>query len=145
MWNRHLIAYEKGQCSKDSDCDGLELWRRIMNLRWMKMRADALTELVRAIHHAQVATRPDAIVSAAVWFPQPWAYSYVGQDWMRWLDEDIIDVAIPMAYSKSDEPLQKLSSQREGISEFGKDGCGFGRLATGWSGHYPQNGDGRRK
>ena len=121
-----FIAYEKGQCSGDSECEGLELWRRVMNLRWMRMRADALTDLVRAIRHAQVATRPDAILSAAVWFPQPWAYSYVGQDWMCWLDEDIIDLAIPMAYSKSDEPLKSYLPSVKDYLKSGRMAVGVG-------------------
>lgn len=121
-----IVAYEKGQCSNDHDCEGLELWRRIMNLRWIHMRADALTELVQAIRHAQVATRPDAVLSAAVWFPQPWAYSYVGQDWMHWLDEDIIDLAIPMAYSKGDEPLKSYLPNVKEYLESGRMVAGLG-------------------
>jgi uncharacterized lipoprotein YddW (UPF0748 family) len=120
------IAYEKGQCGNDRECDGMELWRRVMNLRWMQMRADAVTGLVCAIRHAQVATRPDAVLSAAVWFPQRWAFSYVGQDWMRWLDEDIVDIAIPMAYSKSDEPLKSYLPRVKEYLQSGRMAIGLG-------------------
>jgi uncharacterized lipoprotein YddW (UPF0748 family) len=120
------ITYEKGQCGNDRECDSMELWRRIMNLRWMQMRADALTGLVCAIRHAQVATRPDAVLSAAVWFPQPWAFSYVGQDWMSWLDEDIVDIAIPMAYSKNDEPLKSYLPKVKEYLQSGRMAIGLG-------------------
>jgi uncharacterized lipoprotein YddW (UPF0748 family) len=68
--------------------------------RWDGWRRDQVTELVRAIAGAARAERPGLSVSAAVWSHAERAYLSIGQDWRRWLEEGLLDLAVPMAYTQ---------------------------------------------
>lgn len=76
---------------------------------WNQWRRDQVTALVRAIYLGVLATKPQVKVSAAVipWSDGPrtdadWqrtaAYTSVFQDWRAWLEEGILDQAMPMNY-----------------------------------------------
>jgi uncharacterized lipoprotein YddW (UPF0748 family) len=67
--------------------------------RWDAWRRDQVTELVRRIGDAARGARPGLALSAAVWSHADRAYLSVGQDWRGWLDEGLIDFAVPMAYT----------------------------------------------
>ena len=67
--------------------------------RWDAWRRDKVTELVRAISDGARAVRPGIEISAAVWAHADRAYLSIGQDWRRWLEEDLLDFAVPMAYT----------------------------------------------
>lgn len=67
--------------------------------RWDAWRRDKVTELVRGIRDASVAAAPDVQLSAAVWAHAERAYLSIGQDWRRWLDDDLLAFAVPMAYT----------------------------------------------
>ncbi len=67
--------------------------------RWDAWRRDKVTELVRAIADAARALDEEVVLSAAVWAHADRAYLSIGQDWRRWLEEDLIDLAVPMAYT----------------------------------------------
>jgi uncharacterized lipoprotein YddW (UPF0748 family) len=67
--------------------------------RWDAWRRDKVTELVRAIGDAARAVDPDVRLSAAVWAHADRAYLSIGQDWRRWLEERLLDFAVPMAYT----------------------------------------------
>ena len=66
-----------------------------------------VTTLVERIYHAVKKRRPDAIVSAAVFANDENAYTRRFQDWRRWLQMGILDVACPMAYSTDTAVFQK--------------------------------------
>ena len=66
-----------------------------------------VTELVARIYHAVKKRRPDAIVSAAVFANDENAYTRRFQDWRRWLQMGILDVACPMAYTTDTAVFQK--------------------------------------
>jgi len=66
-----------------------------------------VTELVARIYHAVKKRRPDAIVSAAVFANDENAYTRRFQDWRRWLQLGILDVACPMAYTTDTAVFQK--------------------------------------
>src|SRR6185295_11791349 len=51
--------------------------------------------------------RPEALVSAAVFANDENAYTRRFQDWRRWLQMGILDVACPMAYSTDTAVFQK--------------------------------------
>ena len=72
---------------------------------WDAWRRDKVTELVASIAAASRAARPGLVVSAAVIAYADRAYLSLAQDWMRWLEEGLIDLAIPMAYTKDDRLL----------------------------------------
>lgn len=67
--------------------------------RWDSWRRDKVTQLVRGIGDAARAARPGVALSAAVWAHADRAYLSIGQDWRGWLDDDLLDFAVPMAYT----------------------------------------------
>ena len=66
-----------------------------------------VTMLVERIYHAVKKRRPDTVVSAAVFANDENAYTRRFQDWRRWLQMGILDVACPMAYSTDTAVFQK--------------------------------------
>ena len=66
-----------------------------------------VTMLVERIYRAVKKQRPEALVSAAVFANDENAYTRRFQDWKRWLQMGIIDVACPMAYSTDTAVFQK--------------------------------------
>ncbi|MCC7127120.1 MAG: family 10 glycosylhydrolase [Acidobacteria bacterium] len=67
--------------------------------RWEAFRRSRLTSLVMRVRTAVRAARPDAIVSAAVIPDAEEAFNARLQDWRTWLDQSLIDVLCPMAYT----------------------------------------------
>lgn len=77
---------------------------------WSQWRRDRITELVRRLYIRIKAINPRVQVSAATitwggtgsYSPQDWpnsaAYSRVFQDWRAWLEEGLLDFAVPMHY-----------------------------------------------
>jgi uncharacterized lipoprotein YddW (UPF0748 family) len=66
-----------------------------------------VTTLVERIYHAVKKRRPEALVSAAVFANDENAYTRRFQDWRRWLQMGILDVACPMAYTTDTAVFQK--------------------------------------
>ena len=66
-----------------------------------------VTTLVERIYRAVKKRRPDTLVSAAVFANDENAYTRRFQDWRRWLQMGILDVACPMAYSTDTAVFQK--------------------------------------
>jgi uncharacterized lipoprotein YddW (UPF0748 family) len=66
-----------------------------------------VTTLVERIYRAVKRRRPEALVSAAVFANDENAYTRRFQDWRRWLQMGILDVACPMAYSTDTAVFQK--------------------------------------
>jgi uncharacterized lipoprotein YddW (UPF0748 family) len=67
--------------------------------RWDRWRREQVTNLVRQIRDAAVLARPGVALSAAVWAHAERAYLSIGQDWRLWLDESLLEFAVPMAYT----------------------------------------------
>ena len=66
---------------------------------WNVFRRDSITGLVRRIYGAVKAGRPELIVSAAVLPDRRLAREQRFQAWSAWLGDEILDVAVPMAYT----------------------------------------------
>jgi uncharacterized lipoprotein YddW (UPF0748 family) len=66
-----------------------------------------VTTLVERIYRSVKKRRPEALVSAAVFANDENAYTRRFQDWRRWLQMGILDVACPMAYSTDTAVFQK--------------------------------------
>ncbi len=77
--------------------------------RWDAWRRDKLTELVRGIREAGRAVRPDLLISAAVWAYADRAYLSVSQDWRGWLEQGLLDFAVPMAYTLDERLLRYMA------------------------------------
>jgi len=66
---------------------------------WSDFRRENITDLVRRIYHGVKEVRPQLVVSAAVFANQADAFTNRFQAWPSWLEEGILDVAVPMAYT----------------------------------------------
>lgn len=66
-----------------------------------------VTTLVERIYRGVKKRRPEALVSAAVFANDENAYTRRFQDWRRWLQIGILDVACPMAYTTDTAVFQK--------------------------------------
>jgi uncharacterized lipoprotein YddW (UPF0748 family) len=66
-----------------------------------------VTALVERIYRAVKKERPEVLVSAAVFANDENAYTRRFQDWRRWLQMGILDVACPMAYSTDTAVFRK--------------------------------------
>lgn len=67
--------------------------------RWDAFRRSRLTALVMRVRTAVKAARPEAVVSAAVVPEVQAAFDTRMQNWRTWIDQSLIDVLCPMAYS----------------------------------------------
>ena len=76
---------------------------------WVEWRRDQVTALMRRLYLTTVAVKPTIVVSAALFAggeapetDEDWAVAEpaarVFQDWRAWLDEGILDVAVPTIY-----------------------------------------------
>jgi uncharacterized lipoprotein YddW (UPF0748 family) len=66
-----------------------------------------VTALVERIYRAVKKRRPEVLVSAAVFANDENAYRRRFQDWKRWLQMGILDVACPMAYTTDTAVFKK--------------------------------------
>ena len=103
MASRARFAEETGLVAPVGDSlangDRFDDWRR-----------EKLTELVAHVGNRARAARPGVMISAAVISYADRAYLSLFQDWRGWLEEGLIDVAVPMLYSK-DERLVKYGAE----------------------------------
>jgi uncharacterized lipoprotein YddW (UPF0748 family) len=75
---------------------------------WDEFRRMHITSLVAEIYSEVKARRPELVVSAAVVADPETAYSIRFQDWQSWLDQGILDIAVPMAYTPDNGRFQAL-------------------------------------
>ncbi len=87
--------------------------------QWAAWRREQTANLVRKVYLQAIALKPKVKVSSAVitWGDGPvtaadWersrAYTEVFQDWRGWLQEGILDLAMPMNYFRDFHPTQQL-------------------------------------
>jgi uncharacterized lipoprotein YddW (UPF0748 family) len=75
--------------------------------KFADFQREQVTNLVARIYKEVKKRRPETIVSAAVFANDENAYTRRFQDWRRWLQMGILDVACPMAYSTDTAVFQK--------------------------------------
>jgi uncharacterized lipoprotein YddW (UPF0748 family) len=75
--------------------------------KFADFQREQVTTLVERIYRAVKKRKPEALVSAAVFANDENAYTRRFQDWRRWLQMGILDVACPMAYSTDTAVFQK--------------------------------------
>jgi uncharacterized lipoprotein YddW (UPF0748 family) len=86
--------------------------------RWDQFRRDGLTQLVVKVRAAVKTARPGTIVSAAVVPDARQATQSRLQDWRAWLDQSLLDVLCPMAYSAEASVFQgQIAAAREYAGE----------------------------
>ncbi len=71
---------------------------------WDRWRRDQVTRLVESVRRRARKIRPDALVTAAVFYNERGADNVL-QDWPRWIREGLCDYVIPMSYVKTPEAL----------------------------------------
>jgi len=82
--------------------------------RWDEWRREKLNELVAALRTAARSARPEApeseqpLLSAAVGTYAERVYLAEAQDWKRWIEDDLIEFAIPMAYTLDDRMFRYM-------------------------------------
>jgi uncharacterized lipoprotein YddW (UPF0748 family) len=97
---------------------------------WMQWRREQVTNLVRKLYVESLAIKPRVKITAATiawgdgpqndagWY-QTQPYKEVLQDWRAWLEEGIVDMAMPMTYQREYKRSQKLAYDR--WIEYAKD------------------------
>ena len=73
--------------------------------KWVEYRKWTVTQLVKAVHDGAKQIKPQAKISAAVFYDRKAADS-VCQDWYTWLKDGLLDYACPMAYLMENEKLK---------------------------------------
>jgi uncharacterized lipoprotein YddW (UPF0748 family) len=73
--------------------------------RWVDWRQEQVTRYVRRNTEAIRAAKPGIYISAAVFPDLEAAISNKGQNWGAWVDEGLLDAAIPMIYTPSVEEV----------------------------------------
>jgi uncharacterized lipoprotein YddW (UPF0748 family) len=82
--------------------------------RWDEWRREKMNELVAALRTAARSARPEApeseqpLLSAAVGAYAERVYLADAQDWKRWIEDDLLDFAIPMAYTLDDRMFRYM-------------------------------------
>ena len=75
--------------------------------RWNEFRRSRLTSLVIKIRSAVKTGRPAAVLSAAVVPDAQDAFDERLQDWRGWIDQSLLDVIVPMAYTADADIFEK--------------------------------------
>lgn len=78
---------------------------------WDDWRRDQVTRLVATIRGAARAVRPDVLVSAAVGSYAERVYLSEGQDWLGWLDDGLVEFAVPMVYTRDDRLFRYMTER----------------------------------
>ena len=84
--------------------------------RWDDWRRSQLTGLVRRIADAARSMRPELAVSAAVLADVERGYLVDFQDWIGWLDQGLLDFAVPMLYTRDQRLLRYGVEEMSGLA-----------------------------
>jgi len=76
------------------------IYTRLFPERWRAYRQARITGLVMQVRTAVKTANPDVVLSAAVLPDLPIAAGARMQDWRTWLDQSLVDVICPMAYTQ---------------------------------------------
>jgi uncharacterized lipoprotein YddW (UPF0748 family) len=77
--------------------------------RWDEWRRERVTEVVLRVASAARGAKPAIETSAAVWAFADRSYLSLYQDWRGWLEDGLLDFAVPMAYTRDDRLLRQVA------------------------------------
>jgi uncharacterized lipoprotein YddW (UPF0748 family) len=77
--------------------------------RWDEWRRERVTEVVLRVASAARGAKPSIETSAAVWAFADRSYLSLYQDWRGWLEDGLLDFAVPMAYTRDDRLLRQVA------------------------------------
>jgi uncharacterized lipoprotein YddW (UPF0748 family) len=87
-------------------------------------RSEQITAFVRAVHDlarkAGVTTSKRVVISAAVYPEYPGCVNSIGQDWGRWLKEDLVDFVCPMDYTVNNGAFKNLVQRQLALPNAGR-------------------------
>lgn len=92
---------------------------------WDAFRRDQVTEVVRRVYQDVKRVKPWVAVSCAVLPDAADAAERTFQDWKTWLDQDIVDFVVPMAYAPDEEIFVRRVRDAVGAAS------GWGRVVAG--------------
>ncbi len=78
---------------------------------WRDFKAAQVTALVGAVRGLTQSMKPDMMLSAAVKPDAESARNEVGQDWVRWVNDGLVDVVAPMMYSTSRSTVRRQAEE----------------------------------
>jgi uncharacterized lipoprotein YddW (UPF0748 family) len=89
-----------------------DCYRGPLQSRYEDWRCQQITRLVKTVHDEAKKLRPAIKISAAVFGSYPDCRRSVGQDWVAWVREGLLDFVCPMDYSDTDPPFVDLVSRQ---------------------------------
>lgn len=101
-----LTEAERRRADRQETIDPLA-YPNLFPERWTSFRQSRLTTLVMRIRTAVKTARPEASISAAVVPDLAHAADSRMQDWRTWLEQSLIDVVCPMAYTQDVELFER--------------------------------------
>ncbi len=112
--DRCRAKFEQRLGSKVADWPGDCFREGAVREAWLEFRQDNVSRVVQAVSERLARTRPDCVISGAVF--QNWEdhRSSFGQDWVKWLREGWLDVAIPMTYQNADDLMRRYANRQVG-------------------------------
>lgn len=106
---------------------------------WDEFRAAQITAIVESVYYAVKARRPDLLVSAAVFPDIEDARGNRFQEWPRWLEAGILDVAVPMAYTPDAAAFETWIADALGVAtDPGRIWAGVGIFVNTFEGPVTQ-------
>ncbi|MEO8680026.1 MAG: family 10 glycosylhydrolase [Vicinamibacterales bacterium] len=111
----NLTATERQEAATREVIDPLA-YPNLYRTEWDDFRRSRLTALVMRIRSAVRAVRPGAVFSAAVVPDAQQAFQSRLQDWRTWLDESLLDVLCPMAYTTDADVFQQQIAAAKGYA-----------------------------
>lgn len=99
-----------------------------VGVEWDNWRRAQVSDVVKTIREQVRALNSKVLVSAAVLGWAERSYNLAFQDWGSWLDQDLIDFAVPMAYTREAEAFSRSLTEVKLAGRVGKVMVGIG----GW-------------
>lgn len=78
-------------------------------IKWLEFKEEQILKTVRMIKDVRDKTKKEVVLSAAVFplYPQDRMISHTAQNWMKMIDEGLLDVIAPMAYEFTLDGIEK--------------------------------------
>ena len=86
----------QGDTGKEATAWPADVTRGPLRDTYVDWRCEQITRLVRAVSRGAHAIKPYIRISAAVFSRYPNCREQVGQDWVAWIEEGLLDFVIPM-------------------------------------------------
>ncbi|MDX1493593.1 MAG: family 10 glycosylhydrolase [Longimicrobiales bacterium] len=108
LWARSRLEPQRFQALDEAYRGDLYAFVEGEGELWGEFRREQITRLVERIYRDVKALKPRLVVSAAVIADRELAYGDRFQDWPAWLEEGILDIAVPMAYTPDPSRFREL-------------------------------------